>query len=110
MDGVTVLNTYMEYSNHISAIMVLVGAISLIMFFVGGYIKFDTDSNWGCALSAIGLIILIYTFIYMPKTQFIQATIDNSVSWVELTNKYEIIKSEGQIITMIEKEQKNDSN
>lgn len=45
-------------------------------------------------------------FYYVPKTEHIQATLDDSVSYVELTDRYEIVKSDGRIITMIEKEQK----
>ena len=48
-------------------------------------------------------------FYYVPKTEHIQATLDDSVSYVELTNKYEIVKSDGRIITMVEKEQKDDT-
>lgn len=47
---------------------------------------------------------MLITFFNVPKTEHIQATLDDSVSYVELTDRYEIIKSEGRIITMIEKE------
>lgn len=48
-------------------------------------------------------------FYYVPKTEHIQATLDDSVSYVELTDRYEIVKSDGRIITMIEKERKDDA-
>lgn len=45
---------------------------------------------------------------YMAWTRSITA-LDDSVSYVELTDKYEIIKSDGRIVTMIEKEQNDGS-
>lgn len=46
-------------------------------------------------------------FCNVPKTEHIQAVLDDSVSYVELTDKYEIIKSDGRIITMIERKAKD---
>lgn len=46
-------------------------------------------------------------FCNVPKTEHIQAILDDSISYIELTDKYEIVKSDGRIITMIEKETKD---
>ena len=67
------------------------------------------DMISGGLLMIVSLVTLVGAFIIIPKTECIQATIDDTVSWVELTDKYEIIKSEGRIITMIEKEQKDET-
>ena len=63
----------------------------------------------GVLLMIVSLFVLVGAFAIMQQTECIQATIDDTVSWVELTDKYEIIKSEGRIITMIEKEKKDET-
>lgn len=106
MDGVTILNTYMEWTKGDTAFILFSGmflATAIILGIVA--IAYDLPfAGWlTCGLSVF-LLILVFN---IPKTEHIQAMIDDSVSWVELTDKYEIVKSEGRIITMIEKEQKD---
>lgn len=63
----------------------------------------------GCFVIGLCIAGIISMFYYVPKTEHIQATLDDSVSYVELTDRYEIVKSDGRIITMIEKERKDDA-
>lgn len=105
MDGVTILNTYMAWTRSSTALLLLVNLFLTAGIVVGIAMLADDDYFGGFV---IGLCIagILLMFCNVPKTEHIQATLDDSVSYVELTDKYEIIKSDGRIITMIEKEQK----
>lgn len=109
MDGVTILNTYMEWTRQSTAILVSVNFL-LALGIIGG-IALLTDDEIKVGVVVIGLCIagILLMFCNVPKTEHIQATLDDSVSYVELTDKYEIVKSDGRIITMIEKEQNDDA-
>ena len=108
MDGVTILNTYMEWTNSSTALLLFVN-LFLAAGIVGGIILFTNDDYEYIGCFVIGLCIggIFLMFCNVPKTEHIQAVLDDSVSYVELTNKYEIIKSDGRIITMIERKAKD---
>lgn len=110
MDGVTILNTYMEWTRSSTALLLFVN-LFLAAGIVGG-IALLADGGYeylGCFVIGLCIAGIISMFYYVPKTEHIQATLDDSVSYVELTDRYEIVKSEGRIITMIKKEQKEDA-
>lgn len=110
MDGVTILNTYMWWTRSSGTLLafviffLLVGIVFGIALFANG----DDEYIGGLiiCLCIAGIFIMLFN---VPKTKHIQATLDDSVSYAELTDKYEIVKSEGRIVTMIEKEQKDDT-
>ena len=109
MDGVTILNTYYAYTNSDAALLVFV--ITGLCVFIGmGVAAIVCEERWaGCAI-IIGSVLLIGLMLNaISKVEHIQATVDDSVSWVALTNRYEIIKSEGRIVTMIEKEDEDET-
>lgn len=110
MDGVTILNTYMEWTRSSTALLLFFG-LFLAAGIVGGIVLLvnDYDYHIGCFMIGLCIAGIFSTFYYVPKTEHIQATLDDSVSYVELTDKYEIVKSDGRIITMIEREQKDDT-
>lgn len=109
MDGVTILNAYSEWRGGAAAILFCVFIICLSGVIGGASMAILEcrlkDVICGVLLTIVSLFVLVGAFAIMPKTECIQVTIDDTVSWVELTDKYEIIKSDGRIITMIEKEQ-----
>jgi len=108
MDEVTILNTYMEWTRSSTAILLFFNYF-LAAGIVGGIVLLvNGDEYIGGIVIVLCIAGIILTFIYVPKTEHIQATLDDSVSYVELTDKYEIVKSDGRIITMIEREQKDD--
>ena len=108
MDGVTILNTYMAWTRPDTAILLFFNLLLAVGIICGIALLFNDDLFGGFMIGAcIAFIVLL--FFNVPKTEHIQATLDDSVSYVELTDRYEIIKSEGKIITMIEKEQKDET-
>lgn len=111
MDGVTILNSYLRLSENNAGILFLISIASVLGFLGGVSCLCDGGVKgyiWGTLICGGCLAFFVMWCIIMPRTEYIQATVDDTVSWVELTDKYEIIKSEGRIITMIEKEQKDD--
>ena len=110
MDGVTILNTYMAWTRSSTALLLSVNLL-LAAGIVGGIILLTNDDYEYIGGFVIGACIagILLMFCNVPKTEHIQATPDDSVSYIELTDKYEIVKSDGRIITMIEKEQKDDT-
>ena len=110
MEGVTILNTYMAWTKSSTAILLFFGLFLAAGIVVGiVLLANDYDYHIGGLVIAFCIAGIISMFYYVPKTEHIQATLDDSVSYVELTDKYEIVKSEGRIITMIEREQKDDT-
>ena len=107
MDGVTILNTYMEWTRSSTALLLLVN-LFLAAGIVGGIALLAIDDYIGGFVIGLCIAGILLMFYYVPQTEHIQAVLDDSVSYVELTDKYEIVKSEGRIITMIEKEQKRE--
>lgn len=108
MDGVTILNTYMEWTRSSTALLLFVN-LFLAAGIVGGIVLLANEDHIGFFVVCLCIAGIFITFCYVPKTEHIQATLDDSVSYVELTDRYEIVKSDGRIITMIEKEQKDDT-
>ena len=104
MDGVTILSTYMWWTRSSGTLLAFVIYFLAVGIVVGIAMLADNDYIGGFV---IGLCIagILLTHYFVPKTEHIRATLDDSVSYNELTDKYEIVKSEGKVITMIEKEQ-----
>lgn len=108
MEGVTILNTYMEWTRSSTAILLFVNLL-LAAGIVGGIAMLAEDDYFGGFVIGACIAGILLMFCNVPKTEHIQATLDDSVSYVELTDRYEIVKSDGRIITMIEKERKEDA-
>ena len=106
VDGVTILNTYMAWTRSITAIVVFFDLFLAVGIVCGIALLLNDEYLGGFVIGACiaGILLL---FCYVPKTEHIQATLDDSVSYVELTDKYEIVKSDGRIITMIERKTKD---
>ena len=106
MDGVTILNTYMAWTRSSIAILLFFNLLLTVGIFGGIVLLFNCEDIGGFIIGAC-ISCMMVLFFNIPKVEHIQAMLDDSVSYVELTDRYEIIKSDGRIITMIEKEQKD---
>ena len=106
MDGVTILNTYMEWTRSSTALLLFVN-LFLAAGIVGGIALLANDEYIGGFVIGLCIAGILLMFCNVPKTEHIQATLDDSVSYTELTDKYEIVKSDGRIITMIERKMKD---
>ena len=108
MDGVTILNTYMAWTRSNTAILLSCN-LFLVVGIICGIALLLNDEDIGGFMIGTCIALMMLLFFNIPKTEHIQATLDDSVSYVELTDRYEIVKSDGRIITMIEKEQKDET-
>lgn len=112
MNGINILNKemIMEISNYGATIIyfcMTVIVISLLLyFFTSATERFETANVcfWTLVLSGF---VLIITLIWNPQTETgryrYEVTIDNSVSFVDLFEKYDVIKQNGRIWTLEDK-------
>lgn len=107
MDGVTILNTYQEYSVGWSVILVMaVVAAGFCLAISISYLDYNIIiSGFFAGLCAV-LVIACFQ-IPMTRTEY-AITLDDSVSWNELTNHYKVISIRGKILKVEEKEQGNE--
>ena len=100
MDGVTILQTIPAVTNK-EYIIVIITVLFLIV--LGGVLLLKFDALLaGVALMALALIVAAQGVHPHPKQYKI--TVDNTVSYNELTAKYNIIETDGKIITVEEKD------
>lgn len=108
MDGVTILAVEQTYTVFEAILM----GSSLFGVVILGMIAFSMlDENLLVSCVFVSLtVVLIIACIRMPRSEVrYEVTVDESVSYQELSARYEIVSRRGQIITVREKEQKNDT-
>lgn len=101
MDGVTILNVYMTYSDGWAAILTVGIMGGLFLFIAAIYLFSDGEILTGFVLTAL-IVSIVIGCMGIPKTTYYEAVIDSSISWKELIEKYKVVKIKGQIITLVE--------
>lgn len=101
IDGVTILNTYMAWTMDDIAFILIVGGFCIVVGAICFVMATESGSDWGCIISCLLFSVIFILFFCCEKTEHIQAIVDNSVSWTELTERYEVVKVDGKILTMI---------
>lgn len=100
MDGVTILQTIPAVTNK-EYIIVIITFLFLIV--LGGVLLLKFDALLaGVVFMALALIVSAQGVHPHPKRYKI--TVDNTVSYNEFTAKYNIIETDGKIITVEEKD------
>lgn len=100
MDGVTILQTIPAVTNK-EYIILIIAVLFLII--LGGVLLLKFDALLaGFAFMAFALIVAAQGINPHPKQYKI--TVDNTVSYNEFTAKYNIIETDGKIITVEEKD------
>lgn len=103
MDGVTILNTYMGLTTDdvvfLSIYCVVLAVIGIVLLIAG----IAEESVGPVVLSSFVFCAILLVCKFYPRTEHIQATMDTGASWQELTDRYDIVRVNGRIITMIEK-------
>lgn len=111
MDGITILNTYV--SNNYPLFTLFSYALGIVSIIVCIMIIVVSVQNDEChpfilfiALS-VGLFFLRcgYASHRLPDQTKYQITVDDSVSFNDFMERYEIINQDGKIYTVIEKEE-----
>ncbi len=109
MDGVTILYTVQTY-NVFEAILMGISLFGVVMFGVIAFSMLDENLLVSCVFVSLTTVLII-ACIRMPRSEVrYEVTVDESVSYQELSTRYEIVSKRGQIITLREKEQTNGSN
>ena len=117
MDGVVILDIGEYYIRNTGGFNIwflisLIAAIMLLATFIYSVITCGSNEA-DCFISSCFMIIAIACCVLtwrhlggkeitVPKYK---VTIDNSVSYKDLTNKYKVNKQEGQIYTIVDKEE-----
>lgn len=108
MDGVTILNVSQTYTTIGALYMTFVMAAAIISFYVF-LIAFD-DNILVSGIFAGIVVLMIFVGFRIPKDEIVyEVTVNRDVLWQDFTDRYKIIKQRGDIITVTEKEQKNET-
>ena len=103
MDGVTILNTYVTYADGWASILATGVVGGLLLLISGTYLMSEGEILAG-VVSVILVLLIGVGCYHIPQKTFYEAVVDSSVSWQQLTDKYDVVKIKGQIITLVEKE------
>lgn len=108
MDGVTILYIKQAFTVF-EAILLFSSIVGAAFFATIAFATFDENTLVSCVSLAV-VIVLIIAAVRLPKSDTLyEATVDESVSYQELSARYEIVSQRGQILTLREKEQKDDT-
>ena len=111
LDGINVLNEYF-INKEFPTLLLILCTIFMVVLFIILIIGREFDSLLGMV---IGVVIFACMFFYTMSLgvkisnqpsdiKEYQVTIDESVSMVDFTSKYDIIRVDGEIYTIREKE------
>lgn len=106
MNGVTILQTIPAYGDDFLKALSIALAISFVIIMFGVY------ASYKCILATIltGCLAIVFTLVAVsihPKQ--CKITVSDTVSYNKLTAKYNIIDTDGKIITVEEKDNGKDS-
>jgi hypothetical protein len=110
MKGVEVLNTFIEEGGSLGEgiYAIITGIIAIVAIVITIYLSRECSSGGTALLFSVILLFLsivgIYQSFFKEDTTYYQIIIDDSVSMVEFNEKYDIVKVEGKIYTIKEKE------
>ena len=100
MNGVTILQTIPAVTNKEYIILIIT---VLFLIILGGVLLLKFDALLaGFAFMAFALIVAVQG-VHSHHKQY-KITVDNTVSYNEFTAKYNIIETDGKIITVEEKD------
>ena len=107
MDGVTILAVEQTYTVF-EAMLMTISIFGVVLFAIIAFSMLDENFLISCVFVSLTTVLIIVG-IRMPRSEVrYEATVDESVSYQELSARYEIVSKRGQIITLREKEQKDD--
>ena len=109
MQGVTILNEYVV-NNAPWGFLPLVAGIAIaavcLVYAISCYI--DHEGGLGTMFMLLALISCVFIgagtrILSVPAETHYQVIVDDSVSFAEFTNKYEILDKDGQIYVVVER-------
>ena len=109
MDGVTILYIKQAYTV-IEAIILCSSIVGVVIFSMLAFSMLDENLLVSCVFVSLTVVLIIFAIRLPQSDTLYEAIVDESVSYQELSTRYEIVSKRGQIITLREKEQTNGSN
>lgn len=108
MDGVTIL--YIRHAfTFFEATLLSISIVGGVIFTAAAFATLDENTLISC-VSLAAVIALIIAAIRLPRSDTLyEVTVDESVSYQELSARYEIVSRRGQILTLREKEQNHET-
>ena len=109
MEGVTILNEFVV-NNAPWGFLPLVAGIAIaavcLVYAISCYV--DREGGLGTMFMLLALIGCVFisigtTVLSVPAETHYQVVVDDSVSFIEFTNKYEILDKDGQIYVVVER-------
>lgn len=107
MDGVTILYVKQAYT-WFEAILLCSSIVGVIIFAMVVFSMLDENLLVSCIFVAVITMLIIFSFRIPQSDTLYEVTVDESVSYQELSTRYEVVSERGQIITLREKEQKDE--
>lgn len=92
ISGITVLNEYKDMSNIATIILLILLLLVAITLFVLA-VKYQEDTLFLCSLIVcVFFMTIVFEKVSFKTPMIYEVTIDESVGFIEFTNKYEIIE------------------
>ena len=108
MDGVTILYIKQAFTSF-EAILLGISISGAAVFAAIAFSMLDENIIVSCVFAALTVMLIIFS-VCLPKSDTLyEVTVDKSVSYQELSTRYEVVSERGQIITVREKEQKDET-
>ena len=108
MDGVTILYTKQALT-FFEAILLGISISGAAVFAAIAFNTLDENIIVSCVFCALTVVLIIFA-ICLPKSDTLyEVTVDEGVSYQELLTRYEVVSERGQIITVREKDRKDDT-
>lgn len=112
LDGINVLNTTTNMNINVGEFIIAIACITLFILSTIRYFenKKHCDNMWENPFTYFSILLLIVTILFFLMSishgdiKEYQVTIDESVSMVEFNEKYDVIKVDGKIWTIRERD------
>lgn len=108
MDGVTVLNIYQQYSIF-GGVFLAFGVVMTVGLVTAALFTFEDNVMISGICWGLAILFIVGCFSIKQTDTLYEVTLDDSVSWNEFSEHYHIVKVRGQIITVMEREQKDET-
>ena len=107
MDGVTILYTKQALT-FFETILLSFSVAGVLIFATVALATLDESIPVSCVSLAVAIVLFIVIICIPQSDTLYEITVDESVSYQELSTRYEVVSQRGQIITVREKEQNDE--
>lgn len=108
MDGVTILYVKQTFT-FFEVILLTISICGAAIFATIGFVMLAENLVVSCVSIAVATVLIIVGFQIPKSDTLYEVTVDEGVSYHELLTRYEVVSERGQIITVREKERKDDT-